>query len=408
MNRNIIQQYDACPETTQQSLNLISLLKSKVKKKKIHSHLCFSHTETCWRKMATTEYYNMDTTFDYDENYESDECNQTSVIQFGATLTPLFFSIVIILSLFGNILVLVLLFKYENLKSLTNTLILNLAVSDLFFTAGLPFWAYYHMFQWNLGQPLCIMINFIFYVGFYSSGFLLILMTVHRYVAVMNPLSDIVSASGPSSIVATVIIWVVSILAGSPVYYFIKVHGSFCGFDSKKGKFWGTYQQNMLFVMISVVFVFCYSQILFRLLHPSAQRRRNKTVKLIFTLLIVFFVGWGPYNVVIFLKSLSLESQQPLKSASMSERCNTVTYLNYAFYISRLLAFSHCCLNPLFYVFMGVKFKTHLKKMLRSWGSSRSGNIRSRSNRHTITSQMSGEEFSMQLMVKEKVNFALC
>lgn len=346
--------------------------------------------------MATTEYYTDTTTFDYDYNYTGDECNQTSVIEFGATLTSLFFSIVIVFSLCGNILVIVILFKYENLKSLTNAFILNLAVSDLFFTAGLPFWANYHMSGiWDLGQPLCVTINFIFYVGFYSSGFLLILMTIHRYVAVMNPLSDIVSASGLSSIVATVIIWVVSILAGSPVYYFVKVDGLYCGFDSKKGKIWGTYQQNLLFIMTSVVFVFCYSQILFRLLHPSAQRRRNKTVKLIFTLVIVFFVGWGPYNVVIFLKSLSLMSQQPLESTLMSERCKTETNLNYAFYVSRLLAFSHCSLNPVFYVFMGVKFKTHLKKMLRSWGSNRSGNIRSRSNRLTITSQMSGEEFSM-------------
>ncbi|XP_013873835.1 chemokine XC receptor 1-like [Austrofundulus limnaeus] len=346
--------------------------------------------------MATSDYYMDNTTFDYTDKNDSDECDQTSVIHFGATFTPLFFSIVIILSLFGNILVLVTLFKYENLKSLTNTFILNLAVSDLFFTAGLPFWANYHMLGiWNLGQPVCVMINFIFYVGFYSSGFLLILMTIHRYVAVMNPLSDIVSASGLSSVVATVIIWVVSILAGSPAFYFIKADESYCGFDSKQGRIWGTYQQNLLFIMISVVFVFCYSQILFRLLHPSAQRRRNKTVKLIFTLMIVFFVGWGPYNVVIFLKSLSLVSQQPLESTSISELCQTETNLNYAFYVSRLLAFSHCCLNPVFYVFMGVKFKTHLKKMLRSWGSNHSGNIRSRSNRLTITSQMSGEDFSM-------------
>ncbi|XP_017266393.1 chemokine XC receptor 1 [Kryptolebias marmoratus] len=336
--------------------------------------------------MATDE-YDTDTTetFDYVTDYEDEECNQTSLIQFGAKLTPFFFAIVIILSLFGNILVLVILVKYENLKCITNTFILNLAVSDLLFTAGLPFWAHYHMFGWTLGNPLCLTVNFIFYVGFYSSGFLLILMTVHRYIAVINPLSDIVSASGLSSIIATVIIWVVSILAGSPVLFFVKVKPpDYCGFDSSEGNKWGTYQQNALFILTSVVFISCYSQILCRLLHPPAQRRRNKTVKLIFTLMIVFFVGWGPYNVVIFLKTLSI-----------SEICQTSIDLNYAFYISRLLAFSHCCLNPVFYVFMGVKFKTHLKKILRNCGQNNSSNIPNRRSRLTITSQLSGEEFSM-------------
>ncbi|XP_037538268.1 chemokine XC receptor 1-like [Nematolebias whitei] len=351
--------------------------------------------------MATTESYTDYWTSEiYDDDYESDGCNQTNAIKFGATFTPLFFSTVMIFSLFGNILVLVILFKYENLKSLTNTFILNLAVSDLFFTSGLPFWAYYHhVSEWKFGEPLCVIVNFIFYVGFYSSGFLLILMTIHRYVAVMSPLSDIVSASGLSSIIATVFIWVASILAGSPVFFFIKVKKSetsdHCVFDSSIGNLWGTYQQNILFVMTSAVFGFCYFQILCRLLLPPAQRRRNKTVKLIFTLMIVFFVGWGPYNLVIFLKSLPLESQHTLNSSLMSELCKTKTDLNYAFYISRLLAFSHCCLNPVFYVFMGVKFKTHLKKMLRSCGHNNSSNIRSRQSRLTITSQMSGEEFSM-------------
>ncbi|XP_033993711.1 C-C chemokine receptor type 3-like isoform X2 [Trematomus bernacchii] len=78
----------------------------------------------------TTDYYT------YDDDYEDEVCNISSIVQFGATLTPVVLSIVVILSLFGNILVIVILAKYENLKSLTNTLILNLAISDLFFTAA--------------------------------------------------------------------------------------------------------------------------------------------------------------------------------------------------------------------------------------------------------------------------------
>ncbi|XP_070397982.1 chemokine XC receptor 1 [Nothobranchius furzeri] len=330
-------------------------------------------------------------------NYDDESCNQTNVISFGAFLTPLFFSIVTILSLFGNILVLVILVKYENLKSLINTFILNLAVSDLLFTAGLPFWAHYHIkSKWILGEPLCIMINFIFYAGFYSSGFLLILMTIHCYVAVMSPLSDFVSATGLSSIIASIIIWFVSILAGSPVFIFVKAKGQgYCGLETSDGRMWGTYQQKVLFILTAVVFVFCYSQIMCRLLHPSAKRRRNKTVKLIFTLMVVFVVGWGPYNAVIFLKSSNLWLQQTEKpTEQLQELCAARDRLDYTFYVSRLLAFSHCCLNPVFYVFLGVKFKTHLKKLLKSWGY-RNNSIRNRQSRLTITSHTSGEQFSM-------------
>ncbi|XP_035525970.1 chemokine XC receptor 1-like [Morone saxatilis] len=358
--------------------------------------------------MATTEYStpstsmttdfnkNMTDYYDYDENYESDAemCYRTSIVQVGAIFTSVFFSIVVILSLFGNILVIVILAMYENLRSLTNAFILNLAISDLFFTAGLPFWAYYHVYGWTLGEDACKIVSFVFYTGFYSSGILLILMTAHRYVAVMNPLSNIVSTKGFYSVLASLIIWAVSALAASPAFAFTHVTNNYCVSKDSYWSLWGIYQQNILFILSSVVFIFCYSQIMCRLLRPTARRRKNKTLKLIFTLMIVFFMGWGPYNIVIFLRSLYYWRQHYADSKAAAGSCEMLKQLDYAFYISRLFAFSHCCLNPVFYVFVGIKFKNHLKKMLKSWGHN-NNSIRSRQNRLTITSLTSGEELSM-------------
>ncbi|XP_027877635.1 chemokine XC receptor 1-like [Xiphophorus couchianus] len=354
--------------------------------------------------MASYEYFmehKTESPFDYfTGDYEDQKCNQANVIEFGATLTVSFFSFVILFSLFGNILVLVILFKYENVKSITNTLILNLAVSDLFFTLGLPFWAYYYMYGWTFGEPACQVVNFIFYVGFYSSGFFLILMTIHRYIAVINPLSSIVSTTGPSVILTSFIVWVASILAASPVFIYIKVKDDdsssqtfkkYCGYEDSYSSKLGIYEQIALFVLTAFVFVFCYSQIMYRLLHPTAQRRRNKTVKLIFVLMVVFFLGWGPYNVIIFLRSLAY-GNPPTASHDFEIKvaCEKHINMEYAFYITRLLAFSHCCLNPVFYVFAGVKFKTHLKKLLQNFGH-RNNSFSHRVSRITITSLTSNE-----------------
>ncbi|XP_041805596.1 chemokine XC receptor 1 [Chelmon rostratus] len=348
---------------------------------------------------ATTSTSNKNSSDEYDYEYIDEVCDRGSTVQFGATLTPVVFSCVVILSLFGNILVIVILAKYENLRSLTNTFIMNLAVSDLFFTACLPFWAYYHMYGWTLGEPACKVVTFVFYVGFYSSGILLIMMTAHRYVAVMDPLSDIVSTKGFYSVLASVVIWAFGVLAAIPASIFTKVlDKNRCENVDSYWTLWGIYQQNIFFILSSVIFIFCYSQIMCRLLRPTAQRRKNKTLKLIFTLMVVFFMGWGPYNIVIFLQSLYFwsQSQPPADSDDVVRNCGILKLLDYAFYISRLFAFSHCCLNPVFYVFVGVKFKNHLERMLKSWGGN-NNSIRSRRSRLTITSLTSGEEFSLYM-----------
>ncbi|KAG7488271.1 hypothetical protein MATL_G00033200 [Megalops atlanticus] len=147
------------------------------------------------------------TTLYYDDYYEDEMCHKSGVNKFESIATPIFFSVVIALSLVGNILVLVILALYENLRSLTNTFILNLALSDLVFTFGLPFWAFYHMWGWTLGGDACKAVNFIFNTGFYSSIVFLTMMTIHRYLAVVHPLSDFGSKKCCYGITTSIIIW---------------------------------------------------------------------------------------------------------------------------------------------------------------------------------------------------------
>lgn len=322
-------------------------------------------------------------------------CHRTDEVNIRGYFTAAYFFLVVIISLLGNILVVVILLKYENPRNLTNTLILNLAVSDLFFTLGLPFWGYYHLNGWTLGEPTCKMVGFIFYVGFYSGSILLILMTIHRYVAVMNPLSDIVSTKGFWSAMVSLIIWVVSIGLGTPAFFFTAVQDDiYCTMGKNTWTLWGIYQQNILFVATSGVFVFCYSQIICRLLRPTAQRRKVKTLKVIFALIVVFFLSWGPYNVVLLLQSFNYLPKEAVSSKDVVQSCETMKQQDKAFFVCHLFAFSHCCLNPVFYVFVGVKFKNHLKKMLKGSGHS-NHNLRSRQSRLTFTSVTSGDDFTV-------------
>ncbi len=92
--------------------------------------------------------------------------------------------------------------------------------------------------------------------------------------------------------------------------------------------------------------------------HLTLVERRCSFILFI---VVFFFLGWGPYNVAIFLDSLISWKISPFNDCKLSES------IDYLIYVSRMVAFSHCCLNPVFYVFMGIKFRNHLKKMLQTF-----------------------------------------
>ncbi|KAM7410059.1 hypothetical protein PAMA_001490 [Pampus argenteus] len=305
------------------------------------------------------------TNMTYDDDYPDEVCEKGEVVKFGSIAIPVFFSVVITLSLTGNILVLVILALYENLKSLTNIFILNLAISDLVFTTGLPFWAIYHMWGWLFSEFVCKTVTFVFFTGFYSSILLLTVMTIYRYLAVVYPLSNLCAQKLITGIFISFLLWIISIVAALPSLLHSSLilvphkdgHTFGCEYKDKLWEHISVSQQNIFLLVAFVVMAFCYIRILEKI-KRTRSHTKNRAVKLVFCIVAVFFLGWVPYNVSIILKVLADNVVTPF------HECETSIQIEYVFCVCRLIAFSHCCLNPVFYAFVGVKFRSHLKSLL--------------------------------------------
>ncbi|XP_074524188.1 chemokine (C motif) receptor 1a, duplicate 1 isoform X1 [Halichoeres trimaculatus] len=302
---------------------------------------------------------------EYDYFYEDGVCEKYQVVKVGSYAVPIFFSIVITLSLTGNILVLVILGLYEDLKSLTNIFILNLAISDLIFTTGLPFWAIYHIWGWLFSETLCKMVSFVFFTGFFSSILFLTGMTIYRYLSVVHPLLCIKTKSFSTGFFVSFLLWMISIGAAMPSLLYSSVvlvphrdgHSLGCEYETHQLKNIAVIQQNVFFLFAFAVIALCYIRILGRIM-KARSNTKNRAIKLVFCIVAVFFLGWVPYNVVIFLRILSENLVEPF------HECDTSIQLDYAYFVCRFIAFSHCCLNPVFYALVGVKFRSHLKSIL--------------------------------------------
>ncbi|KAM9166010.1 chemokine XC receptor 1 [Pangshura tecta] len=286
----------------------------------------------------------------------SNVCEMDDLHAFGAHLTTILYSLAFVLSLLGNSLVLWILMKYESLVSLTNIFIMNLCISDLVFSCMLPFWIVYHLHGWIFGDFLCKAVNTVFSISYYSGIVFLTIMTILRYTAVVNPLSTLSTQTRQFGIQVSLAIWAASILVVVPEMIFTQVQidldgFSTCDYTDLHWKRIEIYQRNVFFLFSLTVIVFCYVKIL-KILLRTRSHRKHRTVRLIFTIVVAFFLSWAPYNIFCFLQTL------PARYIFLN--CEIQKNIAYAFYISRKIAFSHCCLNPVLYVFVGVKFRRHL------------------------------------------------
>ncbi|XP_006037939.1 C-C chemokine receptor type 4 [Alligator mississippiensis] len=322
------------------------------------------------------EYHDILNTFStpgYDYNYSDNyndapkPCGKEGVRHFGSVFLPILYTLVFLSGLVGNSLVIVVLFKYKRLKSMSDVYLLNLAISDLLFVFSLPFWSYYAVDQWIFGGSWCKIISWIYLVGFYSGIFFIMLMSIDRYLAIVHAIFALRARTVTYGILTSAIVWVVAILASIPELIFndsVNEHNyTTCKpkylANSVTWKLFSSLEINLLGLLVPLIVMgFCYSMII-GTLQRCRNEKKNKAVKMIFTVMVVFFIFWTPFNIVLLLQSLV--------DIGVITGCQISTNLDYAMQVTETLSFFHCCVNPVIYFFMGEKFKKYIHLLFKSW-----------------------------------------
>ncbi|XP_022529847.2 C-C chemokine receptor type 5 [Astyanax mexicanus] len=327
----------------------------------------FSTTESSFQKgndsaSNITEIYDYSTY--YDGNYDGTEpCDYGS---HGSRFLPLLYSLFFLVGFFGNTLVVWVIMMGAQLKSMTDVCLLNLAVADLLLVMSLPFLAYYAANHWIFGEVWCTVVLGMYYVGFYGSIFFIVLMSIDRYLAVVLAVYALRIRTKAYGIVASLIIWTMAFSASFPELIYIKVENinneSLCTAypnisDNHFLRTFGLFKINIVGLLIPLMIVgFCYTMVLRRLLKIRSPKRF--AIRLVVLVMVVFFCCWTPYNIAAFIKGLELKHV-------INQHCETSKSIQLALQITEAIAYSHSCLNPFLYVFVGEKFKRHLIKLLR-------------------------------------------
>lgn len=274
------------------------------------------------------------------------------------------YSIIFIVGFIGNgLLVCVLVKNHQKFKMITMCLF-NLAVSDLLFLFSLPFWAHsFNTNSWPFGVGMYHVVTVLFELGFYGGIFFMVLMTIDRYVTIVHVQSFLSSKhwSCRAGLALALLMWTLSLVASLPTIMSTQVNNETAlqqnnEENSTNWRQFSYIQRNILgWVLPMSVMVFCYSHII-PILKSMKSKKKHKAVKLILFIIIIFFIFWTPYNIVIFMYFLQ-------EKKGYWNHNHIMTAMDYM----ETLAFSHCCLNPIIYAFVGQKFRNSVIKMLRDW-----------------------------------------
>ncbi|XP_011487366.1 C-C chemokine receptor type 9 [Oryzias latipes] len=323
--------------------------------------------------MSTSEYpYESETTpGDYDYTGDTGMCQKSWVRDFRGHYEPPLFWIIFILGAVGNIMVVWIYTTVRNrLKTMTDVYLLNLAVADLLFLCMLPFWAVDAIKGWHFGLPLCKIVSAVYKINFFSSMLLLTCISIDRYIAIVQvtKAQNLKKKRLFYSKLACIGVWLFSTLLALPEFIFaqVKTDGNLsnCALVYWDNAFNRTkilvlsMQICMGFCFPLLIMFSCYSVIIRNLLQ-ARNFEKHKALRVIFAVVFVFILSQLPYNTTLIMEAVQAANPNITD-------CATVTHFDIAGQVTRSLAFTHACLNPFLYVFIGVRFREDLFKMVRA------------------------------------------
>ncbi|XP_036617238.1 C-C chemokine receptor type 3-like [Trichosurus vulpecula] len=316
--------------------------------------------------MATSPTDTSEETTTYD--YESwTPCQKMNIKTLGAKFLPPLYSFVFIVGLLGNVMVLLILTKYKRFKSMTNIYLFNLSISDLLFLFTLPFWIHYtRQNDWVFGHTMCKILSGLCYLGLYSEIFFIVLLTIDRYLAVVYAVFALKARTVTFGIFTSIITWGLSALAALPEFIFHEsqedLESHICSphypeYNEDKWKHFQALRMNILGLAIPLaIMIICYTGIIKKLLR-CRNDKKYKAVRLIFVIMIVFFLFWTPYNLTLLLSAF--------QASFFGGNCERSKQLDVAMQVTEVIAYTHCCVNPVIYAFVGERFRKYLCHFVR-------------------------------------------
>lgn len=331
-----------------------------------------------------------DETFDYDEtgnvsnySYSYDDyetiCEKNDVRAFARVFLPVVYGLSLVVGLTGNALVVAVYAYSKRLRTLMDTFVVHLAVADLLLLLTLPFWAAAAVQGWEIGEFLCKIVTALYTINFTCSMLLLACISLERYLSLFPQLKDHFLGrifKRNCSAKLCLIVWTVSFSLGIPDLVLstvkdlsdrkvcIAMYPSSMAIQARVSM--EVVEVLLSFLVPLMMMLYCYFHVVRKLSELPLENRGKKwtTIRVLLAVVGVFVFTQLPYNVVKFCRVLDVIH-------TLITHCETSKALDHATQITESLALTHCCLNPVLYVFIGSSFRIRVLRFAKAFSQKR-------------------------------------
>ena len=288
------------------------------------------------------------------------------------------YCLIIVVSLIGNSLIGIIIYKKKTMRRKINYFILNMALSDIVLSFfGLPldfvefFVEYWFISDGLLGQTLCKVVPFLKYLSCVVSIESLLLIAIDRFGAVVFPLRrPFISSKICSSLILGT--WICGAIGLSPyliAFQLFEHDGKLtCALRFTVNFLEEKHLQALSLIFFALSFALMtilYGRILFKIKFekiPGEQsaiarqqrvERNSKVLKMVIAIVLGFFLCWGPLAVSVFLTVFSSDNTTRLP-------CGILQYN----FIAKFMAHANCAINPCICFTFSGNFRDGLKSVV--------------------------------------------
>uniref|UniRef100_W5LUW3 Bradykinin receptor B1 n=1 Tax=Astyanax mexicanus TaxID=7994 RepID=W5LUW3_ASTMX len=292
-------------------------------------------------------------------------------------IVPPYIFVLCLTGILGNAFVLLVFFLQRTHWTVPEIYLGNLALADLILLSSLPFWAMniLNYFNWPYGEFLCKVVNVAIVVNMYASIYMLVMVNIDRYLALVLTMKARWLRRRRNAKIITFWLWILGVAMGIPTLTYRTVKTTpelpypacLIEYPEDSHRLAHSLQMNILgFALPLLAIVFCS----YNILHALWKRMENlnmhngndrKATLLVCAVTLLFFVCWGPFQIVTFLDMLC--------DLHFLDKKWYHT-LDIAHQFSTYFAFLNSCFNPLLYVCTGHYFRRKVSDIYKRRRSS--------------------------------------